>query len=114
MASTALAIDGPVASGKSSVGSAVAAALGWPFVDTGTMYRAVTWLALRRGVDIHDGGALTRLAAAARMSVRPPNPGSGEYATILVDGEDATPHLRSPEVERAVSEVSAVPAVRER
>lgn len=113
-ASTAIAIDGPVASGKSSVGSRVAAAIGWPFLDTGTMYRAITWLALRRGVDLTDVAALGALAEGINMRVAPPPAGSSEYATIHVDGEDATPFLRTPEVERAVSAVSAVPAVRRR
>jgi cytidylate kinase len=109
---SAIAIDGPVASGKSSVGSRVAAALGWPFVDTGTMYRAITWLALQRAADLTDAAALGRLAAEAEMRVLPPPAGSREYATVLLHGVDATPFLRTPEVERAVSTVSAVPAVR--
>ncbi len=114
VASSAIAIDGPVASGKSSVGSRVAAALGWPFVDTGTMYRAITWLALRRGLAVHDEAGVSALAEAATMRVRPPAPASTEYATVQVDGEDATPFLRTPQVERAVSVVSAMPRVRRR
>src|SRR5579871_4855301 len=98
VASSAIAIDGPVASGKSSVGSRVAAALGWPFVDTGTMYRAITWLALRRGLAVHDEAGVSALAEAATMRVRPPAPASTEYATVQVDGEDATPFLRTPQV----------------
>ena len=101
-----------MASGKSSVGSAVAAALGRPFVDTGIMYRALTWLALQRHVDIHDPDALGRLARTASMRVRSPTAGSSEYATVYVDDEDATPYLRTPAVEQAVSTVSAVPEVR--
>ena len=92
----------------------MAAALGWPFVDTGTMYRAITWLALHRGLDVNDEAAVSSLAEAATMRVRPPAPGSMEYATVQVDGEDATPFLRTPPVERAVSVVSAMPRVRRR
>jgi len=114
VASSAIAIDGPVASGKSSVGSRVAAALGWPFVDTGTMYRAITWLALHRGLDVHDAARVSALAEAATMRVRPPAHGSTEYAAVQVDGEDATPFLRTPPVERSVSVVSALPRVRRR
>jgi cytidylate kinase len=114
VAESAIAIDGPVASGKSSVGSRVAAALGWPFVDTGTMYRAITWLALHRGLDVHDLSGVSALAEAATMRVRPPAAGSTEYATVQVDGEDATPYLRTPPVERSVSVVSAMPRVRRR
>lgn len=107
-----IAIDGPGASGKSAVGSRVAVALGVPFVDTGGMYRAITWLALQRGIPIADSAALAVLARAASIRVEAPPPGSREYATLLIDGLDATPHLREPEVERAVSPVSAVPEVR--
>lgn len=95
------------------MGARVATALGLPFIDTGAMYRAITWLALRRGVPIDDPAALTALARSASVSVAAPPPGSQETATIRVDGLDAGPHLRDPDVERAVSIVSAVPAVRE-
>jgi CMP/dCMP kinase len=94
------------------VGSRVAAALGYPFVDTGAMYRAITWLALQEGVSIADAEALAALAHTAPIEVGPPAPGSSEYATIRIGGRDATPHLREAEVERAVSPVSAVPEVR--
>jgi cytidylate kinase len=94
------------------VGSRVAAVLGLPFVDTGAMYRAITWLALTRGVPITDIVALSALAHGAPIEVTAPPPGSREFATIRIGGLDATPHLREPEVERAVSPVSAVPEVR--
>lgn len=103
-----------MASGKSSAGSRVAAALGWPFVDTGTTYRALTWLALQRGVPTDDAAALGRLAAAVSMRVRPPDTGATGPTRVAVDGADATPFLRTPEVERNVSDVSAVAEVRER
>lgn len=101
---TAIAIDGPVASGKSAVGSAVAQRLGYRFVDTGVMYRAITWLALERGVDILDEAALTKLAAGARLDVDGPR--------VALDGVDITDKLRSPEVGESVSLVSRVPGVR--
>ncbi len=107
-----IAIDGPGASGKSAVGSRVAARLGLPFVDTGAMYRAITWLALKRGVPVTDVVGLADLARSAPVEVAPPPTESREYATIRIGGEDATPYLRDPVVERAVSAVSAVPAVR--
>ncbi len=95
------------------MGTRVAAALGLPFIDTGAMYRAVTWLALRRGVPVDDPTALAALVRSASVTVAAPPPGSREAAIIRVDGLDAGPHLRDPDVERAVSIVSAVPAVRE-
>lgn len=108
-----IAIDGPGGAGKSSVGERVAAVLGYRLIDTGLMYRALTWAALRRGIDPEDEEALAALARRAEVEVAPLPPGSPESHAVLVDGEDATPHLREPEVEAAVSLVSRVPAVRE-
>ena len=109
-----IAIDGPAASGKSAVGSAVAARLRIPFIDTGIMYRAVTWLSLERGVSAQDATALGELASAATIAItQAPVAGSGG-GLVTIDGLDATPHLRDVAVERSVSQVSAVPAVRER
>lgn len=101
----AIAIDGPVASGKTVVGRAVAGRLGYRFLDTGSMYRAVTWTAIRRGVDLDDHTALAFLARSVDMRLE-----AGDR--LIVDGEDATDHLRDDDVERAVSPVSAVPGVR--
>ena len=108
-----IAIDGPAASGKSVAGTTVAARLGYRFYDTGAMYRAVTWLALRRGIDPDDGDRLVRLADSIIISVREGTPGTIEPTTVLLDGEDATPHLRDDDVEANVSFVSRVPGVRE-
>lgn len=108
-----IAIDGPGGAGKSSVGERIAAALGYRLIDTGLMYRALTWAALRRGIDPEDEEALTALARKAEVEVAPLPRGSAESHAVLVDGDDATPHLREPEVEAAVSLVSRVPAVRE-
>jgi len=90
----------------------VAAALGCPFLDTGAMYRAITWAALHRGIDLSDDEALSELAASVRMEIGPPAPCFLESHTIFVDGEDVTARLRQLEVESAVSLVSSVPGVR--
>ena len=108
-----IAIDGPAAAGKSTVGRMIAARLGYPFLDTGAIYRAMTRTALHRGVDLSDEDALSDLAASLSLDVGPPTPGSIEPCTILVDGEDVTIYLRQPEVEAAVSLVSRVAGVRE-
>lgn len=102
-----------MAAGKSAVGSSVARQLGYPFLDTGAMYRAVTWLALERGVDPEDEATLAKLAEGATIVAGPPTE-PGEYCTLWVDGRDVTSALRSPEVEGAVSQVSRVAAVRRR
>lgn len=104
---TAIAIDGPVASGKTSVGRLLARRLGYRFLDTGVMYRAVAWEALRRGVPL-TGEALSHLAGQLRIEVLPANGGE----RVLVDGEEVTGQLRRPEVERVVSLVARVPGVR--
>ena len=101
----AIAIDGPVASGKTVVGRAVALRLGYRFLDTGAMYRAVTWAAIRRGVDLADCEALASLASSVAMRLEADD-------RLTVDGEDVTGHLRDDDVQRAVSPVSAVPGVR--
>ena len=109
-----LAIDGPAASGKSALGSAVAAQLGFPFIDTGGIYRALTWLALSQGISPTDAAALTDLAAHAAISIRQgaTEPSASKAASVTIDGLDATPHLRSAAVEQAVSTVSAIAGVR--
>jgi cytidylate kinase len=109
---TAIAIDGPAASGKSAVGVALARRLGFRFFDTGAMYRAVTWLALHRGIDVRDAAALAQLASRATVDVRDMPDDAIEPTAVTVDGEDATPHLRDPDVEANVSLVSRVPGVR--
>lgn len=105
-----VAIDGPVASGKSAVGRRVAEALGYAFLDTGLMYRAVTLCALERAIDIDDEPALSRLARELGLEIRL---APFVDAQLLVDGLDVCPELRAPEVDSAVSHVSKVGGVRE-
>ena len=108
-AAPVVAIDGPVASGKSSVGKAAARTVGLRFLDTGIMYRAVTWLALRRGIAPTDAGAVAELAARCRMELAPDDEND---ATIVVDGEPLRDELVTAAVDSNVSAVSAVSAVR--
>jgi cytidylate kinase len=108
-----IAVDGSAASGKTSVGRLLAERLGYRFLDTGIMYRAITWAALQRGADPHDAEALTRLAKQIDMRVVLPVPGTDESARIRIDGADVTDKLRSPDVDEAVSAVSQVAGVRE-
>jgi len=103
-----VAVDGPSGSGKSSTSRGVAKALGLRYLDTGAMYRAVTWWMLRTGVDVDDAQAV-----AARASEPVLTSGTDpERPTISVDGTDVSAPIRTPEVTRAVSAVSAVPEVR--
>ena len=107
-----IAIDGPAASGKSTLGLRLANALGYLFFDTGIMYRAVTWLALQRGIDVRDEGAVTALAEKTRIEVAPASRPDGRAGDILVEGTDITWETRLPEVEANVSIVSAYRGVR--
>ncbi len=108
-----IAIDGPAASGKSTLGLRLAAALGYLFFDTGVMYRAVTWVALQRRIDIQDEAAVTDLARVTRIDVRPPSRADGRTSDVLADGVDVTWETRSPQVDANVSPVSAYAGVRQ-
>lgn len=107
-----IAIDGPAGSGKSTIGEQLARRLGYLYVDTGAMYRAVTWLALQEGVDIHDGPALGALARHAEIVISQPQVADGRQYTVTVRGQDVTWEIRSAAVTSAVSTVSAHPEVR--
>ena len=103
-----VAVDGPSGSGKSTVAREVARRLGAAYLDTGAMYRAVTWAVQRAGVDPHDAAAVQAVAAGARLEV-----GTDPAAPwVRVDGVPVDREVRSAEVTRDVSAVSAVPAVR--
>lgn len=108
-----IAIDGPAASGKSTLGLRLARALGYLFFDTGVMYRAVTWLALKRGMDLGDEDAVTGLAEETPIDVAPASKEDGRACDVLVEGKDITWETRLPEVDANVSLVSAYPGVRE-
>ncbi len=107
-----VAIDGPAASGKSTLGFRLAEALGYLYFDTGLMYRAITWLALSHSVDIKDEEAVTRLSEDVPIEVTAPSLEDGRVCDVVVDGHDITWDLRKPEVDSNVSAVSAYPGVR--
>jgi cytidylate kinase len=108
-----IAIDGPAASGKSTVGCELAKRLSYLYFDTGVMYRAVTWAALQQDLSIADEDAVTALAQQLHIDVLPVTVDDGRQYTILADGQDITWAIREPEVEAGVSTVSAYPGVRE-
>ena len=107
-----IAIDGPAASGKSTIGKRLADTLGYLFFDTGVMYRAVTWLALQRGLNLEDETAITLLAESVPIDVQPPSQADGRACDVVVEGKDITWKTRRPEVDANVSVVSAYPGVR--
>jgi cytidylate kinase len=107
-----IAIDGPAASGKSTIAALLAEKLGYVYLDTGVMYRAVTWEALQRHIPISDEGAITRLSETLHIKVTQPTENDGRQYTVYADGKDVTWELRRPEVNAHVSPVSAYPGVR--
>ncbi len=103
MSDLVIAIDGPAGSGKSTVARAVADLLGWSFLDTGAMYRAITREALFQGIDVHDAAAVAALADEATLTTLP---------RVTVNGRDVEDEIRTEEINVAVSVVAANPVVR--
>ena len=101
-----VAIDGPAGAGKSSVARGLAARLGFHYLDTGAMYRALTWLALHEGIPLDDGPGLASLATANPVEF-------GDGGTVGIGGEDVTERIREPEIDAAVPVVARHPEVRE-
>src|SRR5512135_896702 len=97
-----VALDGPASSGKSSVGAAAAAELGYRFCDTGMLYRAVTWLALERGVTAEDKSGLVALVDEVELV----DDGQGRLSRVAVDGVDRSAEVHGPQVDVAVSALS--------
>ncbi len=103
-----ITVDGPAAAGKSTVARRLARRLGFRYLDTGAMYRALTWKALQRGADMNDPQELARMARRAELELRP----DGEELRAFCDGRDVTGEIRTPEVTRNVRRVADEPAVR--
>lgn len=107
-----IAIDGPVAAGKTTIGTLLADRLEYSFVDTGVMYRALTWKALKLNIPFENEEELSRLASSTEIKFAPTVGGSGCRHSMLVDGEDVTAEIHTLEVEAAVSLVAKVSGVR--
>ncbi len=108
-----IAIDGPAASGKTTLGFHLARHLGYLFLDTGVLYRAATWAVQNRGIPIDDEAQVTQVAREVEIEISAPSESDGRHYTVRVDGDDVTSEIRAPQVEQAVSPVSAYPGVRE-
>lgn len=104
MKSLIIAIDGPSGAGKGTVARAVAARLGYRHLDTGAMYRAVAWKALREGIDLSDEGRVAALAAGASFVL--------DDTRVLIDDDDVTRAIRTPEIDRAATSVARLTSVR--
>ena len=101
-----VAIDGPAGAGKSTVARALAERLGFRYLDTGAMYRALTWLAMNRSLELGDADAVTQLAQQAPVRF-------DEADRVWIDGTDVTASIRKPEIDRMVPVVARHPGVRE-
>jgi len=108
-----IAIDGPAASGKSTIAELLADYLGYLYFDTGVMYRAVTLEALHRFRSVEDVEAVSILASQIQIDVLPPSKNDGRKYDVIVNGEDVTLDLRTDQINQVVSIVSAYPLVRE-
>ncbi|MBA7596296.1 Cytidylate kinase [subsurface metagenome] len=107
-----IAIDGPVAAGKSTIGRLLAQRLGYRFLDTGEMYRALTWKALKLNIDLEDEAELSQLASSTEIEFVPRPTGNERYCSVLVDGCDVAMEIHALEVEAGVSLVAKVAGVR--
>lgn len=104
-----IAIDGPAGAGKSTVAKLVAQRLSYVYIDTGAMYRAVALAALRAGIQLKDGAALSQLVARLNIGLERGPQGN----RVLLDGEDVTDAVRQPDISAGASDVAVFPAVRE-
>jgi cytidylate kinase len=108
-----IAIDGPAASGKSTLAKKLAGELDYLYFDTGVMYRAVTLAALQHDVLVDDERKVSEIARRLDLDVRPPSLADGRQYDVIMDGEDVTWKIRSPDVDRNVSKVSMYSGVRQ-
>jgi cytidylate kinase len=107
-----IALDGPAASGKSTLGRTLADSLGYLFFDTGIMYRAITWIALQRDLNLKDEAVITELAQKAQIDIRPPSKADGRPCDVVIGDKDVTWDMRNSDVDSNVSVVSAYVGVR--
>lgn len=108
-----IAIDGPAASGKSTLAKRLAGELGYLFFDTGVMYRAVTLAVLCRNVPVEDEARISEIARQLELDVQPPSVQDGRQYDVIMDDEDVTWEIRSSDVDSNVSQVSMYAGVRE-
>ncbi len=110
--SIVIAIDGPAASGKSTLAEKLAKKLGFFYFDTGVMYRAVTLAVMEHGINVDDEDLITKLANEIDIDVQPPSKQDGRMMDVLVEGKDVTWEIRTPGVDQNVSKISAYAGVR--
>jgi cytidylate kinase len=108
-----IAIDGPAAVGKSTMGKLIARELDFLYIDTGAIYRAITWKVLKNNININDEEMISHLVSDIRLNIERINNNSlNNYYHIFVDGEDVTDEIRNPRIDQSVSQIARLPKVR--
>jgi cytidylate kinase len=108
-----IAIDGPAAVGKSTMGKLIARELGFLYIDTGAIYRAITWKVLKNNININDENMISNLVSDASITIERANTKSlNDYYHIFVDGEDVSEEIRNPRIDQNVSQIARLPKIR--
>ncbi|HAJ33369.1 MAG TPA: (d)CMP kinase [Candidatus Atribacteria bacterium] len=108
-----IAIDGPAAVGKSTIGKLIARELGLLYIDTGAIYRAITWKVLKNNININDEEMISNLVSDTCITIeRANNKSLNNYYHIFVDGEDVTEEIRNPRIDQNVSQIARLPKIR--
>ena len=108
-----IAIDGPAAVGKSTMGKLIARELGFLYIDTGAIYRAITWKVLKNNINVNDENIISNLVSNTCVTIEKANCKSlNDYYHIFVDGEDITEEIRNPRIDQNVSQIARLPKIR--
>jgi len=108
-----IAIDGPAAVGKSTMGKLIARELGFLYIDTGAIYRAITWKVLKNNINISDENIISNLVSNICVTIKKANCKSlNDYYHIFIDGEDVTEKIRDPRIDQNVSQIARLPKIR--
>jgi len=108
-----IAIDGPAAVGKSTMGKLIARELGYTYIDTGAIYRAITWKVLKNNININDEEMISSIVSNTYITIERANKKSlNDYYHIFVDGEDVTEEIRNPMIDQNVSQIARLPKIR--
>lgn len=107
-----IAIDGPSAVGKSTIGKLIAQELGYLYLDTGAIYRAITWKVLQKNIDLNNEELISSLVSKIHISIKNIDRNFKDYYRIFIDGEDITEEIRNPKIDQNVSQIAKLPKIR--